>query len=88
MEDPRQHLAFALQKYPQQVEAVPVDQLLIDSARQNPKRPAYLKMAVPDEWVKAIRGSREANDLLLVVRVPREVRDRADSRIVLPGEVE
>ena len=88
MEDPRQQLEFALQKYPQKVEAVPVAQLVLDSARQNSKRPAYLKIAVPDEWVKALRGAHESNDLLLVVRVPKEVRKRADSRIVLPGEVD
>ncbi len=88
MDDPRQQLAFALEKYPQRVETVPIAELVLDSARQNPKRPAYLKLAVPDEWVKSLRGSRDPDDLLLVVRIPKGILERSESRIVLPGEVE
>ncbi len=80
-------LAFALAKYPEKVEAVPLDGLLVESARENPKRPAYLKLAVPDEVVKALRGARGARDLYLLVKVPREVQQRAQSPIVLPREV-
>ncbi len=86
-QSPLQTLAFALEKYPERVEAVPIRRLVIDSARQNPKRPAYVKLAVPDEVVKAARGNADAGDLVLLVRVPREVLEREDSRIVLPGEV-
>lgn len=87
MQDPREHLAYALDKYKERVEVAPIQGLLIDSARQNPKRPAYVKLAVPDEVVKSLRGAREPDDLIVLVRVPREVQDRADSPIVLPGEV-
>ncbi len=86
-QDPLQALAYALDKHPQRVEAVPVHELLLDSARQNPKRPAYVKLAVPDEVVKAARGRPgDAGDLVLLVRVPKEVLERRESRIVLPGE--
>lgn len=84
--DPRQALAFALERYPERVETVPVGSLLLESARQNPKRPAYLKLAVPDEVVKSVRGGT-GGDLVLLVRIPKEVRERQDSRIILPGEV-
>lgn len=85
--NPLKTLAYALEKYPQRVEAVPVRQLLMDSARQNPKRPAYVKLAVPDEVVKSLRGRAEdADDLVLLVVVPKEVREREESLIVLPGE--
>jgi len=87
MDDLRRSLAFALEKYPQQVEMVRAESILLDSARQNPKRPAYLTMAVPDEVVKGLRGRPEERDLLVLVRVPRQVLQRADSPIVLPGEV-
>jgi hypothetical protein len=87
MENPRDQLAYALEKYGERVEVAPIDSLLIDSARQNPKRPAYVKLAVPDEVVKSLRGSRDQGDLMLLVRVPKEVLERADSPIVLPGEV-
>lgn len=84
--DPRQALAYALERYPERVEAVPVREILLDSARQNPRRPAYLQLAVPDEVVKAVRGGGDS-DLLLLVQVPREVLERQESRILLPGEV-
>ena len=86
--NPVQTLAYALEKYPQRVEVVPVRDLLLDSARQNPKRPAYVKLAVPDEVAKSVRGrAADSEDLVLLVRVPKEVRQRQGSRIVLPGEV-
>lgn len=87
MSDDLKSLSFAIEKYPQQVEALPVDRLVVDSARQNEKRPAYLKLAVPDEFVKTLRGAPDSRDLVLLVRVPREIAEREDSRIVLPGEV-
>ena len=85
--DPLQALAFALEKYPERVEMIPVDQLVIESARQNEKRPAYLKLAVLDEVVKGLKGRAEERDLVLLVRVPREILARRESRIILPGEV-
>jgi len=80
-------LRFALEKYPERVSAIPVEELLMDSARQNAKRPAYVKLAVPDELVKALRGSAERDEMVLLVSVPREIESRANSRIVLPNEV-
>jgi hypothetical protein len=79
-------LTYALEKYPERVEAVPLGRLLMDSARQNPRRPAYVQLAVPDELVKSLRGGGDG-DLVLLVRVPRDVVERQGSRIVLPGEV-
>ncbi|MEE2775620.1 MAG: hypothetical protein VYE73_02525 [Acidobacteriota bacterium] len=87
MSEPLKNLAFALEKYPDRVEVAAVENLVMDTARQNPKRPAWVKLAVPDEMVKSLKGSRESSDLVLIVSVPREVLDRVDSPIVLPGEV-
>jgi hypothetical protein len=87
MQNPLKALSYALEKYPERVEMVPIEELVTDSARQNPKRPAYITLAVPDEVVKSLRGSREDRDLLLLVRVPKEVQERSESLIVLPGEV-
>ena len=88
MDDPRKALTFALEKYPERVELMPMQELVLESARQNPKRPAYVKLAVPDDLVKSLKGAPQGgHDLVLVVRVPREVLQRAESRIVLPGEV-
>ncbi len=88
MNDPLQSLAFALEKYPEKVRATPVDKVLMESARQNDKRPAYVKLAVPDEVVKALRGSSDRRkDTLFLISIPKEVQERSESRIILPGEV-
>jgi hypothetical protein len=87
MQNPRKALSYALEKYPERVEMVPIEELVTDSARQNPKRPAYVTLAVPDEVVKSLKGRRDDRDLLLLVRVPKEILERSESRIVLPGEV-
>ena len=87
MQNPRKALAYALEKYPERVEMVPIEQIVTDSARQNPKRPAYVTLAVPDEVVKSLRGNRDDRDLVLLVRVPKEVLERSESLILLPGEV-
>ena len=87
MKTPHEALAYALESYPEKLEIAPVSELLLEAGRQNRKRPAYLKLAVPDEVVKALRGARKQGDLVLLVRVPEEVLERSESRIVLPGEV-
>lgn len=87
MDNPKNALVFALEKYPERVEMVPLQELVTESARQNPKRPAYVKLAVPDDVVKGLRGRPEETDLVLLVRVPRQVLERQESLIILPGEV-
>ncbi len=86
MDEPHKILRFALDKYPERVEAMPLAQLVIDSAREKPKRPAYVKLAVPDVLVQAVRSPKPGGDSYLLVRIPADVGDRVDSRIVLPGE--
>jgi hypothetical protein len=88
MENPRETLRFALEKYPDKIDILPVEQILMESARQNEKRPAYLKVAVPDQIVKTLRGRGDDRDLVLLVQVPSEVLGRADSPILLPGEID
>ena len=87
MQSPLKNLAFALEKYPERVEVVPIQELVTESARKNDKRPAFVKLSVPDEVVKQLRGRPEDTDLVLLVRVPKEVLQRQGSLIVLPGEV-
>jgi hypothetical protein len=84
---PLEALQYALEKYPEKVELVPLAQLVTETARENPRRPAWAKIALPDEVVKGLRGGDSDGDLVLLVRVPREVLSRAESSIVLPGEV-
>jgi hypothetical protein len=77
-----------LDKYPEKVAMIPIQELLVESARKNDKRDAYVKLAVPDEVVKGLRGSHSAEqDLVMLVIVPKDVQHRSESLIVLPGEV-
>ena len=71
MDDALKSLQFALDKYPERVELVPVEQLLVDSARQNEKRHAYIKLAVPDELVKSVRGKLKDRDVVGEQPAPR-----------------
>ena len=88
MQNPVKTLLYALDKYPEKVAMVPIQELLLESARKNDKRDAYVKLAVPDEVVKGLKGSRgEEKDLVMLVIVPKEVEQRSESLIVLPGEV-
>lgn len=89
-QNPIRSLAYALEKYPERVEIVPIQELVTESARKNDKRPAFVKLSVPDEIVKQLRGRPDDardGDLVLLVRVPKEILKRQDSLIVLPGEV-
>ncbi len=74
-------LGFAMQNYLERMSIFPVDGLLIDSARANDKRPAYLKVATVDSVVKNINGTASLRDLVLIIRVPREIVDRALSPV-------
>jgi hypothetical protein len=88
MQNPLKALTFALEKYPQKVAMIPIREVVMESARQNDKRPAWVKLAVPDEVVKSLKGSRtDEGDLVMLVMVPKEVSERSESLIVLPGEV-
>jgi hypothetical protein len=85
--NPLEALRFALDKYPQKLEVVPLAQLVTESARENERRPAWAKIALPDAVVKSLRGGEGEHDMVLLVRVPRDVLARSESSIVLPGEV-
>ena len=86
MDESQKILRFALEKYPEKVETLPLAQLVMDSAREKPKRPAYVKLAVPDAVAQAVRNPRPGGDSYLLVRIPAEIGERVESRIVLPGE--
>lgn len=70
-----------------------VADLKIDLARQNDKRPAWVRLRVNDADVKALKGPAEKrSDELYLVRLPaevvRELKDRQESRIIRPDDVQ
>lgn len=87
MKSPAEAILYALEKYPERVGLVPLEKLVVESARGNEKRPAYVKLAVPDELVKSLRGSADRQkDVFLLVSIPKEVMERSESSIILPNE--
>lgn len=54
------------------MEAVAINSVVVDNARQNDKRPAYLKIFVPDSWALSLRGDSDLADLFVALRIPRE----------------
>lgn len=85
--DPLDTLTYALENHPRSVEVVEMRRLVTESARQNPKRPAYVKLALPDEVVQSVRGRPDAGDTVLIVRIPNDIAARQDSNIILPGDI-
>jgi len=53
-----------------ELEVLPLLPLVIDTARRNRKHFPYVKFAVPEEWIKDIRGGFALADDYLVVRLP------------------
>lgn len=54
------------------VEALPI--WVMDSGRLNEKRPAYLKVAAPDNWVRNLTG-KDDHDVYVMVRIPQEAHE-------------
>lgn len=68
-------LEHALTDAPERISAVRVDGtgVLRASSRHNSRRPGSMKVAVPDSWVRNVRGRRGLRDAYLLVKIPREV---------------
>jgi hypothetical protein len=78
-------LMAILEKFPNAVEIVPVEEALIDLARGGSDKPGYLKLAAPDSLVKNLKGDPKRRDAVLLVHIPREILQREESPIILPG---
>lgn len=76
---------------PDEIDAVPVSFILAEAARgsEQGQEPGSLKLFVPDGVVKNIKGDERLRDLLVLVRIPREVYDelsKEDPMTDLPEE--
>lgn len=60
----------------QDMEWVLSNNLIRDAARENDKRPAFITLYVPDDWVKNAIGMERFRDLFIVTRVPIELVER------------
>jgi hypothetical protein len=69
-----------------------IEFVVVDATRNSPKgkergygtRPATMRLAVPDEVVKNIRGDDDKRDWYVLLRVDREVLDKLESPIIQP----
>jgi len=57
---------------------------VMEVARQNDKRPAYIKFAVPDDHALNISGEAKLSDWYFAIRVPREFVDRVTPPLATP----
>ena len=57
---------------PKSCDFLPLNQVYIDGVRQNDKRSAWIKMAVPDGWVLNLRGNEKLTDGFIVMRIDRQ----------------
>lgn len=72
-----------LQKYQNSIEIIEIEKTLLDSARGKEGKFGAIKIAVPDELVKNLRGSKEKRDLILIVRIPNEIKKKMESPIII-----
>ena len=83
---PMEYLVWALNNEPGEISGAMIETVLMDSARSNGKRPAYLKVAVTDEVVKELKGSVDKRqNLILMISIPMATVEKADSPIILPS---
>lgn len=55
--------------------------------RASVRRPASIEVAVPDDLVVKLRGPKRDRPLAVLLLIPREVADEAESPIVRPSLV-
>ncbi len=73
-----------LKKYKDQVEIIELEKILLDSTRKKEGQEyGTLKIAVPDEVVKNIRGIPSKKDLILLLIIPNEIRKKIESPIII-----
>jgi protocatechuate 3,4-dioxygenase beta subunit len=69
-------VTWAVAQEPGSVEFMPVAAVLADAVRKNDKRPAHIKLLVPDSWSRNLTGDEAMKDAFLLARVPRELAER------------
>lgn len=84
MNNPKEFLSLAMTKHLDDVECVSAGALIMDIGRANDKRPAYAKIAVPDDWIKNIKGDEKLRDIYVMSRIDRSVLNKASSVLILP----
>lgn len=72
-----------LQKNKDLIEIVELEKVLVDSSRGKEGSPGYVKIAVPDEIVKNLRGVPEKRDLILILRIPNDIKKKMESPIII-----
>lgn len=72
-----------LQKYKDLIEIADLEKVMVDSSRGKEGGPGFIKIAVPDEIVKNLRGDKEKRDLILLIRIPNDLKKKMESPIII-----
>lgn len=65
-------------------QALLINPYLADTARDNGKRPAYIKFYSPDAWARNLTGDTDRVDAYIIVRVPKELLEVKEGTIEQP----
>ena len=60
---------------------------LVDSTRKSEVKPATIKLALPDEIVKSMRGAPDKRPDMFIVFRSAAQREAMQSRIIKPGDI-
>lgn len=82
-------LVTALSRHMDEVSLAPLSPLVVDASRQNDKRPAWLKLTVPDRVVANLKGDKDKQNLFVILELPRQLFEKLamQPRIILASEM-
>lgn len=89
-------LKYVTNKCPEKLEADTLGHMLMSCAHTSfgsdgmPKKPSYFQLAVPEEWVKNVKGDSKFQDVYVIVRIPvEELKNwKEATKVVVPTEAE
>lgn len=89
-------LKYVTANCPEKLEADTLGHMLMDCARTSfynngdPKRPPYFQLAVPEDWVKNVKGDSKFQDVYVMVRIPIEElkKWKEATKVVTPTQAE
>lgn len=85
-EEAQELLIAALRRFADKLTYQDLLQLVVHTRRKNDHHPAQFVVACPDYVVRNMTGKPEQRSTYLIIEIPRDVVDRLESKLVLPGE--
>jgi hypothetical protein len=87
--DPREDLDYAISHHPRELQITRMDDLAADWRRAprdrqgNPMGHGGVRLELPDEMVRNLRGPESDRDLVVLIRIPNNVLRARRGRVVI-----